>query len=318
MKFLETSFDSYVREIERMNLHKEYEKYYSYFPTRIKEMNHSIFYGVESCGKYSQMLKMISKYSPSKLKYEKRINITIQKKYNFIFKISDIHYEIDMELLGCNSKIIWGEFLSQVIDIISTTKNKEGFIVCKNFQKINLELLDIFYSYITNLPSNIYIRFILLTSCLSFLPQSFLDSFNILKFKKPSIIKYNRLSNKKLKKTDLKNINNIKDIKNDNICEINKTDIISNKIILYLKDKDKFDVNECREYLYNILIYHFDIFEVLWCILEKLQNDIPLNKYYELNIEIYKFCAYYNNNYRPIFHIEKIIIYIFKLLHNIE
>lgn len=318
MKYFETSFDSYLREVERVNIHREYEKYYSYFPERIKDMNHTIIYGVNACGKYSQMLKMISKYSPSNLKYEKKINIAIQKKSNFIFKISDIHYEIDMDLLGCNSKTIWSEFLSQVIDIICTTKNKEGFIVCKNFEKINLELLDIFYGYITNIPNNIHIRYILLTNCLSFLPQCFLDSFNILKFKKPSIIKYNRITNQKIKKKELHLVSNIKEIKGDSIPDKNKTHILSEKIIEYIKESESFNFHGLREYLYDILIYHFDIYEVLWCILEKLQNDIPIDKYYELNIEIYKFCLYYNNNYRPIFHIERIILYLLKVVRNID
>ena len=36
-------------------------------------------------------------------------------------------------------------------------------------------------------------------------------------------------------------------------------------------------------------------------------NDDYMNK---ILIEIYKFLKLYNNNYRPIFHLERIIIYI--------
>ena len=47
---------------------------------------------------------MIKNISPSNSKYERKLDVTVNKK-NYIFKISDIHYEIDMELLGCNAKV---------------------------------------------------------------------------------------------------------------------------------------------------------------------------------------------------------------------
>ena len=37
------------------------------------------------------------------------MNINIHKKKQYTFKISDIHFEIDMELLGCNAKVLWNE-----------------------------------------------------------------------------------------------------------------------------------------------------------------------------------------------------------------
>ena len=63
-----------------------------------------ILYGPPDTLKYKNALKIIETFSPSKLKYEKKIIIEIQKN-NFIIKISDIHYEVDVELLFYNSKI---------------------------------------------------------------------------------------------------------------------------------------------------------------------------------------------------------------------
>ena len=41
------------------------------------------------------------------LKYERKMKFNFQNKREFLIKISDIHFEIDMELLGCNAKLLW-------------------------------------------------------------------------------------------------------------------------------------------------------------------------------------------------------------------
>ena len=77
----------------------------------------------------------------------------------YYLKISDIHYEIDMSLLGCNSKLLWHEIYNQIIDIITAKPNKQGIILCKYFHEIHNELLEIFYSYMQTLyNSNININ----------------------------------------------------------------------------------------------------------------------------------------------------------------
>jgi YbbR domain-containing protein len=90
---------------------------------------------------FNKIIYTIKKYSPSHLKYEKKITITYDKK-QYYFRISDIHYEIDMSLLGCNSKLLWHEIYQQIVDIISAKTEKSGIIVCKNFHEIHNELLE--------------------------------------------------------------------------------------------------------------------------------------------------------------------------------
>jgi len=146
MKFYETHFEEYINENQRQNLHPKLEKLYNKFPKDAPKLQNLIFYGPSGVGKYTQMLRSIKKYSPSELKYEKKISITFNKQQYF-FKISDIHYEIDMSLLGCNSKLLWHEIYLQIIDIISAKNDKFGIIVCKFFNDIHSELLENFYSY---------------------------------------------------------------------------------------------------------------------------------------------------------------------------
>ena len=80
-----------------------------------------------------------------------------------------------MELLGCNSKILWNDIYYNIIDIISSNENK-GIILCKNFHSINNELLDIFYSYMqSDIFSSYTLKFIILTDAVSFLPSSIIN-----------------------------------------------------------------------------------------------------------------------------------------------
>ena len=129
MKFHETHFEEYINAF---NLHPKLEKIFNEFPEKLHDLKNLIFYGPSGVGKYTQMLKAIKKYSPSELKYEKKISVTYNKQQYF-FKISDIHYEIDMSLLGCSSKLLWHEIYQQIIDIINAKTEKSGIIVCKYF-----------------------------------------------------------------------------------------------------------------------------------------------------------------------------------------
>jgi Cdc6-like AAA superfamily ATPase len=140
MKFYETHFEEYIAENTRENLHPKLNKQLSKFPKTLHEFKNVIFYGASGTGKYTQMLKSIKKYSPTDLKYERKISLTYNKQQYF-FKISDIHYEVDMSLIGCNSKLLCHEIYQQIIDIISAKTEKSGIIVCKYFHDIHSELL---------------------------------------------------------------------------------------------------------------------------------------------------------------------------------
>jgi len=119
MKFLETHFEEYINSVNKLNLQPKLTKYISQFPETIHKLQNLIFYGPSGVGKYSQMLYSIQKYSPTSLKYEKKLIVTHDKD-QYHFKISDIHYEIDMSLLGCNSKLLWHEIYQQIYDVLSS------------------------------------------------------------------------------------------------------------------------------------------------------------------------------------------------------
>ena len=175
MKFYETHFEEYISENNRLNLHPKLDKLYQKFPLQLQSLKNLVFFGPNGTGKYTQMLKSIKKYSPTDLKYEKKISLTYNKQQYF-FKISDIHYEVDMSLLGCNSKLLWHEIYQQILDILAMKPDRSGIIVCREFHNIYSELLDNFYSYMQeNNNLSVNIKFIFLTEQISFIPYDILN-----------------------------------------------------------------------------------------------------------------------------------------------
>lgn len=338
MKFYETHFDEYIKimdsnpimPIKSLNNICLYES--------VDLMNNLIIYGPVGIGKYSQALKIIKHYSPLNLKYEKKITLLFNKA-PFYFRISDIHYEIDMSLLGCNSKQLWHEIYGFITDIIVSKKNKTGIILCKYFNDIHNELLEIFYSYMQKLyTSGVIIKFILITQDISFIPDNILNCCKIIKFIKPSKSIYNKHLN--MKSTNYMDINNIKDYKTiTSLCnEYNNSNLdisqfpikldssiniaykqICDEIISNILNIDKLKYNVIREHLYDICIFDLNIHNCILYIIQVLIDKKKINNK-QLNtilLETFNFSKLYNNNYRPIYHLERYILYITAVVHEL-
>ena len=320
MKFYESHFEEYINENNRINLHPKLDKIYEKFPNSIKELKNLLFYGPSGVGKYTQMLKSIKKYSPTDLKYEKKISFTYNKQQYF-FKISDIHYEIDMSLLGCNSKLLWHEIYQQIVDIISAKSEKSGIIVCKYFHEIHNELLDNFYSYMQqNDFTTIDVKFIIITEEISFIPENILNCCEILHIGRPTKTIYTKCLKEKFpNKLKLENITNIKFLHNYNQELMIQYKIITNKIIENMLHYRDIQFLKFRDMLYDIFIYNLDVSDCIWFILSTLveQNKIKREKMTKIMIKTFCFFQYYNNNYRPIYHLENYLYFIIQNIHDL-
>lgn len=316
---IQKHYEEYINDIECENFHPELKKIFDNFPDKIEDFKNVIFYGKSGIGKYSQMLLSIKKYSSSSLKYDKKMCIVIndKKKSNYFIRISDIHYEVDMSLLSCNAKTLWNNIYYQICDTVKMkTNSKNGIIVCKNFHMIHNELLDVFYSYMNN---NTYLKFIILTEHLSFIPDNIFNSSLLINVKVPSIsikptcIKSsNALSSFVKRSTNKKNNKetiNLKDPFGEYKELLEPYKILCNKIIKIITT-DNVDFLKLREYIYNFFILHYDVFECIWYILSYLltYGFINNNDIFTILEKQYEFYYLYNNNYRPIYHIEKFIL----------
>jgi hypothetical protein len=382
MKFYETNYEDYLHSIQLFNLHPELAGLFQKMPKNIKHFENMIVYGAPGIGKYSQVLWMLRGYSPSELKYDKKMKITTEKN-EYIYQLSDCHYEIDMGLLGCNSKNTWHEIYLQIVDIVSMNKMNRGILVCKNFHLIHNELLDIFYSYMQH---NEKIKFVLLTEHLSFIPNNILSSCQTVNIGRPSEEMYRRLYLTKMQRignadacsggglvvggavtspqktanmedflkkiqvhgpsvghtglfraggagppvgqmVDIEHtaIMNLKELASfahiKKIGEIPEDifNIICDNIIGWIDDYRNIRIAELRDTLYDILIYNLEIGDCIWYI---FSHFVERGGFRDADISdilnhIYVFLKYYNNNYRPIYHLESIIFYFIIKIHGV-
>jgi hypothetical protein len=313
MKYNETHFSEYINSCINNPLIKT-----EYIENDFSKLDNIILYGPPGIGKYSQSLMLIKNFSASKLKYEKKIELTFNKNVYYI-KISDIHYEIDMSNLGCNAKLLWYEIYNKIIDIISLKNEKNGIILCKYFHEIHNELLENFYSYMQILyNTDIQIKFILITEHISFIPDNIINYCKHIKLKRPVRTSYNKCFKTNFTiNDDISLILNIKDIKDKK----NKKDIlgifeqyksICDNIIENILNIDTIKFINLREKLYEICIYNHNIYNCILYILKSLieKEKIDKKKLNNILIETYNFFKLYNNNYRPIYHLERYILYI--------
>jgi len=316
MKFLESTFEEYINSCKKDNLHSDINKLFEKYPENIDDINNMIIYGPSGSGKYTQSLSFISRYSPSNLKYEKKICVVFNKQ-NYYYKISDVHIEIDMSLLGCNAKLLWHDIFTNFLDVININKSKTKIILCKNFHSINNELLEIFYSYMQQ-SMKYKLKYVIITEHISFIPDNIVTCSEIISISKPSKSKYAKISkNKNIESTE--EINNIKGLIKK-IPQISKYKKVADTILEDMYNIDNLKYTTFRDKIYNIFIYNIEIEDVIWYIVKDLINKekIKENDVYEVIKKMYIFFKYYNNNYRPIYHVENILYYLLNKIYNLE
>jgi hypothetical protein len=317
MKFLDTHFDNYIQSSNNISLHPLIKKRIDTFPANISDLKNVILYGPSGVGKYTQLLNIIQKYSPSDLKYEKKLTVTYNKM-NYYFKISDVHFEIDMALLGCNSKLLWNEIYSNIVDVLSARTNKNGIIVCKNFHNIHSELLDSFYSYIQQNNVNINLIYFIVSKSISFIPDNIINNFHIISLPRPSKVQYNKILGVKLPSDcNVKTIYNIKNILTNTISfDVNIHNYVDSLYQL-MNNPHNLKYGEFRDVIYDIFIYDMEIGHIIILLLNKMSENATISPetMTEIYVTTFSFLQYYNNNYRPIYHLEN---YLYNLINKIH
>ena len=111
---------------------------------------------------------------------------------------------------------------------------------------------------------------------------------------------------------NIKDITNIKNIKGKVNCINNINKNICNKIIDKIINYKSINFLEMRDNLYEIFIYNLDIHICIFDIIKTLIEQEKINETNIKNIivQLHKFLKLYNNNYRPIYHLEGFIFYL--------
>ena len=110
----------------------------------------------------------------------------------------------------------------------------------------------------------------------------------------------------------------MKELYSNNIVE--KDYKLYDDIVEIIKNPKNIKYNIIREKMYDLLIYNIDINNFIYYMVEKLiqQGIIPQKKLQKIMDSIFQTMYYYNNNYRPIYLLEKLIVGIINELHEKE
>jgi len=296
---------------------------YDKFPEELSDMKNIILYGPSGTGKYTQALTIINKYSPSGLKYEKKTIVSYNNgKQQHVCKISDIHYEVDMSLLGCNAKTLWHEIHMQITDIVGGTPHKTGIILCKNMQVISNDLMDVLYSYMQDncMTNPIKLKYIFTTECVCFLPDSIIKCCELISINRPRSImvqKHVRKRNPDIVIDDMVRTSNMKTLYSTQpqveVFEVIVQNIV-NMIITGIVDVKFTDMREC---IYDLFVYDANVHRCMWSVLSTLiTKKYICDDMISVCVEhTYEFFKLYNNNYRPIYHVESYMYKMMRVIH---
>ncbi len=119
-------------------------------------------------------------------------------------------------------------------------------------------------------------------------------------------------------KFPLETITNIKALKS-NMMELTEPhDNICNCIVeIILSPEAQLKYDALRERLYDLLTYDINIQECVWFILRRLMTNGSLlpEMMDDIMIQMYTFFQYFNNNYRPIYHLENFVLLLVCKIH---
>lgn len=199
--------------------------------------------------------------------------------------------------------------------------------------------------------NSVRLKYIILTEHVGFIPDNILHNCRIIHVPKPSLTNYNKCCaiNLEFDKIRVKNNSatatvatmiqtqtqmqtqiekNVKDVINNknhnNHSNGNVTlsyphpyEKICNDILEKLKNPNDLVFLSFRDMLYDILIYNYDLGECIWYILNNLikTNYLQMDDLSDILINTYASLQYFNNNYRPIYHLEN---YMYNLISKIH
>lgn len=256
----------------------------------LSEHNQYIFHHHNSFENYINILDLLRQKSPSNLKYSRKIDISVQNN-NYSFNTSDVHVEIDFELLGVNETNVILELMQHIKENMSYS---HFYILCLHFEKVKSELCRLFKSFI-HIKN---VSFILSTRTISQMEESFIDDYNIKVYGKSK-------SNGKKHMID------------DSITNSNLMTSCVKSIFDYIINKTN-NLFQLRELIYKWFILNINIHEALCHLFENLikKGYIHENNINSIMKDYVHIMERFNNNYRSIFHIEYFIISLININKN--
>ena len=326
-------FDEYIAACTRFNLHpKMFAR--THFPPALADLRSVLFYGPPGVGKYTQALMAIRGYSPSELRYQRKLTV-VSGKTTVQLKISDVHFEIDLGLLGVAAKTLFHDILAHIAEAVAASPERQGIVLCRSFHHIPGDLLDVFYSYMQQYRDPhqhlacgppVRLVFLLLTEQLSFVPAKIRDACVFVPVPRPTRQAYEAAIRRPLSGLVTHDVTNIGllasgggggDEGTDEI--MNPHRILCNKILaemLGATDSSPFSFLGFRDKLYDLFICNTELAQCVEYILRALfvQRHLGAERMRRVVELTAVFFQYHARHHRPISHAEKYFLELVALL----
>ena len=163
-----------------------------------------------------------------------------------------------------------------------------------------------------------YLIYFIISENVSFLPDNIINNFHIISLPRPLKSQYNKVLNIKLPTdynvTKISNIKNI--LTNTPSFNINIDNYVEN-LYQHMSNPTDLKYGAFRDVIYDIFIYDMEIGHVIMLLLKTLDKNLTISSEImtSIYIDTFSFLQYYNNNYRPIYHLEK---YLYSLINKIH
>jgi hypothetical protein len=135
---------------------------------------------------------------------------------------------------------------------------------------------------------------------------------------RPLKSQYNKILNVKLPSTyNIKNISNIKNVLTNTPSFNINIDTYVDKLYNIIKVPYELKYSTFRDVIYDIFIYDMEVGRIIMLLLKKIytNNIISQETMTSIYIETFSFLQYYNNNYRPIYHLENFLYSLINKIH---
>jgi hypothetical protein len=160
---------------------------------------------------------------------------------------------------------------------------------------------------------SIHLVFVLVTDHVSFMPNNIIECCKIVSVKRPDESLYTPFQIDPESVLNLKEIQSFQYVNHTEEMPKDVFNIVCDSLIDKIEHSDKLEFADFRDQLYDILLYGLDVTDCIWYILHHLVKTGKLDDPRTISSilsKTYVFLKYYNNNYRPIYHLESIFFYI--------
>ena len=261
---------------------KKMEKLLGYLSNDdIRNPRNILIYGPNDEDNYDTFTKYIDGISYPNI--IKRLRINLISGTDISIKRGTIHFELDLQMIT-NVKL-WMEIYHHIRDIMVANKISNGIFLLQNFQRTNVDILESIFS----LFDDKMVSFVILTRDITFINESIRKRFITLRTK--SIRGYKLHQSYKM------------------ICD---------KIVKFIINIDDITYQDIRSNVYEILTYNLNHIECVTYIIDELIKGGHLSVCREFLDIVTKHINGMNKNYRSIYHLEGLFVYLILNVHGLR